>query len=400
VARNYEKVDKAFIFFEQKLKKNETFKLGEVASYTGWSEATVRTYANKRWLSFLEKKDKDYFLSRTFAKFTQDSFRRHHSQKDSSQKYFYEVLVDKAVSACISAIEIYNKPDFKFREESFSILMVNAWELILKAKILKDNNDDKDSIYFRKGAEVVKSEAGNAKTISISKALNILESKARLNKIVTDNVRLLVDIRDESVHFVHVDAKLAEKIQAIGMGSLKNFMTLCMNWFDFDFAKYNFYLMPVSFFYDSDVTALNIHKDSSKNLLSHLETVLNKHEEDNDPQFSISLTLETKLVKTSGDEALQIRVTDDPSAPEIKISEEDALKNYPYTYSALTEILHKRYKDFRRNREFNQLMRELKSEGEKFCKERRLDPINPKSLYKMYYHRRILEEFDKHYTKK
>jgi hypothetical protein len=43
-------------------------------------------------------------------------------------------LLDKSVSAMISAIEIYNKPDFKYREETFAILAINSWELLLKAK--------------------------------------------------------------------------------------------------------------------------------------------------------------------------------------------------------------------------------------------------------------------------
>ena len=43
-------------------------------------------------------------------------------------------LYRKAEAALISAIEAYNKPDFKYREETFSILALNAWELLLKAK--------------------------------------------------------------------------------------------------------------------------------------------------------------------------------------------------------------------------------------------------------------------------
>lgn len=57
-------------------------------------------------------------------------------------------LLEKSVQAALSAIEVYNKPDFKYREESFSILMVNAWELLLKAKILQDNNNDLKSLYI------------------------------------------------------------------------------------------------------------------------------------------------------------------------------------------------------------------------------------------------------------
>jgi hypothetical protein len=34
----------------------------------------------------------------------------------------------------ISVIAIYNKPDFKYRDETFAILATNAWGLLLKAR--------------------------------------------------------------------------------------------------------------------------------------------------------------------------------------------------------------------------------------------------------------------------
>ena len=55
-----------------------------------------------------------------------------------------ERLIDKAKEAFIMAIEIYNKPTIKYRLEGFSFFICNAWELLLKAKILNDGN----SIYF------------------------------------------------------------------------------------------------------------------------------------------------------------------------------------------------------------------------------------------------------------
>ena len=47
----------------------------------------------------------------------------------------------------MSAIEIYNKPDFKYREETFSILAINSWELLLKAKWLKIHKHSVKSLY-------------------------------------------------------------------------------------------------------------------------------------------------------------------------------------------------------------------------------------------------------------
>ena len=48
-------------------------------------------------------------------------------------------LAAKSVQAAVAAIEIYNKPSFTYREEAFSLLMTNAWELLLKAKWLADS---------------------------------------------------------------------------------------------------------------------------------------------------------------------------------------------------------------------------------------------------------------------
>ena len=44
-------------------------------------------------------------------------------------------LLDRAVAATIAAIEIYNKPDFRYREEAFAVLAINGWELLPKAKL-------------------------------------------------------------------------------------------------------------------------------------------------------------------------------------------------------------------------------------------------------------------------
>lgn len=42
-------------------------------------------------------------------------------------------LLDRAVAATVAAIEIYNKPDFLFREEAFAINGSRATSLLLTA---------------------------------------------------------------------------------------------------------------------------------------------------------------------------------------------------------------------------------------------------------------------------
>ena len=60
----------------------------------------------------------------------------------------YRSLLDKSIASMLSAIEIYNKPNFGYREETFAILSVNAWELLLKAYLLKINKYNMNSIYY------------------------------------------------------------------------------------------------------------------------------------------------------------------------------------------------------------------------------------------------------------
>lgn len=49
-----------------------------------------------------------------------------------------KTLVENSISAMFSAIEIHNKPNFSYRYETSIILLINAWELILKAFIYKN----------------------------------------------------------------------------------------------------------------------------------------------------------------------------------------------------------------------------------------------------------------------
>ncbi|MGN2920300.1 DUF3644 domain-containing protein [Aliivibrio fischeri] len=325
-------VDKAYEFFNNCYKENQKFSLEELAENTGWSLSTVKTYLRKKWASLVEEMGGEFKVTEVIATFNQTTFRQHQSQKDGVEKLLHQIMLEKSISACISAIEIYNKPNFEHREETFSILMTNAWELLLKSKIVRDAGEEPSSIHIINKGKVTISPSGNPKTISLGTALNRLLSNGSVPKVVGDNVRLLMNIRDDSVHFMCGDLELSTSIQEIGTASLKNFMTLTMNWFNYDFSRYNFYLMPVSFFHLSDMTSFSIDSSVKTNLLSYLKHIEKEHENDKDANYAISLKLHTKLVKTTNEEALQV-LTNDPDAPEIILSEEDALKNYPHDYN-------------------------------------------------------------------
>jgi len=50
--------------------------------------------------------------------------------------------MERASAALLAAIEAYNKPDSQYRDEAFAILALNAWELLLKAKLVRERGND------------------------------------------------------------------------------------------------------------------------------------------------------------------------------------------------------------------------------------------------------------------
>lgn len=322
-------------------------------------------------------------------------------------------LVKKAVAAGLAAIEVYNKPTFEYREETFSILMINAWELILKARILQLNKNSVNSIlhrearYKKDGSKTTKqypktNRSGNRMTIGLTRALNVLrsDSKHPLPIEVLENIAMLEEIRDNAIHFHNVHIGLSAKIQEVGTASLRNFVVLAQEWFKCDLSKYNFYLMPMTFYHESDVlksfSVQPLGKQLS-NLVAYFGRVATQHPSDERRVYNTVLRMETKFVRTASPEAIKVIVTKEPGATQITVTEEDALQRYPLDDNSLTAALKKRFTDFKANSDYHKLRKQLEPQ-EKLCRIRLLDLHNPKSGRKAFFSREILKEFDTHYT--
>ena len=98
-------------------------------------------------------------------------------------------LLEKSKEAFVMAIEIYNKPTIKYRVEGFSFFICNAWELMLKAHIIKEYG--KDSIYYKDNTE---------RTITLENCLQkvISNEKAPLRR----NLSKIIELRNTSTHFI------------------------------------------------------------------------------------------------------------------------------------------------------------------------------------------------------
>jgi len=322
-------------------------------------------------------------------------------------------LLDKSVSAVISAIEVYNKPDFKYREETFCLLMTNAWELLLKAKFVKEKNNHINSIYVKepvlrkdgtRGTRKVykKNRCGNNFTLDLFKILHILKSELMVNidDACEANIELLAEIRDNATHFYNPDPEFSKKVLEVGTASLKSYVTYVQLWFDYDLSRYNFYLMPISFF---NINDLNLCSKSRRDiqiqrLLDYIENEEKKYAS-TETTHNITLRLETKVVKSKAIDAIEVRYTNNPNAPAIRVQEEDIIvSKYPLDYKKLSATLRSRYSDFKITKKYHDIRKSLES-NKKYCKERLLDPNNKNSSSKKFYSSEIIKEFDKHYSR-
>jgi len=242
----------------------------------------------------------------------------------------------------------------------------------------------------------------NPMTIGLHKCLTICEQKPiSLNSTVKENIYLLMEIRDTAIHFQHTDLYLSKKVFEIGTASLKNYLTLITEWFNYDLSIYNFFLMPMTFFHEFEAIksfSVNSHKEQIENLLKYISEKEKAAPSDENKDYNISLKLETKFVKSTSTESLLVNYSTDPNAIKINVQEEDALKNYPYDYDKLTAALNKRYSDFKVNKKYHNIRKPL-LKIKKYCKTRLLDPNNSKSPKKDWYSAEIFKEFDKHYIK-
>lgn len=101
-----------------------------------------------------------------------------------------ERLINKSIEAFIMGLEVYNKPTIRYRVEGFSFFIVNAWELLLKAEMLKRGIP----IYYKKQPD---------RTVSVEVAVRMIYpdkyTRIRLN------LEKIIELRNISTHYITED---------------------------------------------------------------------------------------------------------------------------------------------------------------------------------------------------
>jgi hypothetical protein len=317
----------------------------------------------------------------------------------------YQALVEKSRAACVAAVETFNRASAPYREENFAILMINAWELLLKARIIKENGGKISSVYARehiklkngkygKRTKVRLTRYGSPHTIGVVEARNLVAGykKDKLEPIAAANITALLDIRDHATHFIAANAMLQKTLTELSLAAVKNYVL----------ASHNLAAIPISFGLDqkhleavakapaADVTRFLAHIKTEENRL--ISTV---------SEYSYSVVVNFDIIRKAVDGSVTVKLAGPGEKAEIVVSiDDDKLPpGFAWSFDQLVKAMRKRYSNFVQNDDFYKAKKKMEAD-KKLCYVRQLVPGKKKGITTRFYNPNILSAFDKIYAVK
>lgn len=315
-----------------------------------------------------------------------------------------KMLLDSSQAALFAGIEIHNKPHIDYRYPTSVILIINAWELALKAYVYKYIGRKK--IYEKDGKH----------TITFSKALVLtrddINSKDKTKNFLAthDNLFLLNEYRCSKIHFA--ESKLDPVIFMLISKAVLNYDVFLKKYFKKDITRDdNLIILPIGLKLPFDpIEYLKQNYGSSHNEFINdvIQTV--KELDDGGIQDSIvvGFNLVTDKVKnvknadivaaiSNSEDAVElrrgVRITDDPNAPLVRVEPELP----PLRYSELRDKIKDKDNTVRFGTIFNQIMKEIKLDSN-ICRTRYLDPNRKSGTKTDFYYEQAVDEIIKRYN--
>ena len=211
-------------------------------------------------------------------------------------------MLDKSEEAFLMAIEIYNKPTIKYRLEGFAFFICNAWELLLKAKMLNEGK----SIYY--------SDKPN-RTISLSNCVssNFTNDKDPIRK----NLEILIGLRNTTTHYI---IKEMDTIYLPFMQSnVLNYSQKLFDYFERDITEKinsSFMTLVVN---NEEISDEKILSNYGNNIFDRYMKVKNETQkiisDNSNEKLAIKIDLNVKIVKDKKDAKTTFRIAKEGEEP-------------------------------------------------------------------------------------
>lgn len=189
----------------------------DLANETGYTANSIRKYINEKLNGiYLFSEDGKTWKCEGIQKLSNDDFLSIMTQSLKARNLtpdlkIYKSLIKRSLDAFILSLEVYNRPSLGNRVEAFCILSINAWELLLKAELIK-----------ALGMETVFKTSGYS--ISISDAIN---KRLQQNDPVKKNLDTLIELRDGAIHLLLPE--LQPELSRLFQANVLNFQQRYLN---------------------------------------------------------------------------------------------------------------------------------------------------------------------------
>lgn len=243
-------------------------------------------------------------------------------------------LVDKSIEAYCLALETINRVTIQYRLESFCYLFCNAWELLLKAKIVSDQGSEQ-SIYYNQHQH-------RKRSLSLRDCLN--KTFANQQDPIRRNIERIEELRDESVHLVI--GRVPQDVMSLFQAGVINYHNRLNQWFGESLSD-RFPVGMMSLVYDlspeqSNLTDARLQRelgaDAATFLARYCADVKKEFEEMHGGAPEFSITIEYRLVLTKRSDGADIRLTSgqkDGAPTQIVEIPKDPSTSHPYRQKEL-----------------------------------------------------------------
>lgn len=322
-------------------------------------------------------------------------------------------LLRNSIAAYFASIEIHNKPNIPYRYETVSLLIMNAWELMLKAFIRK---------YIK--SRSIFEDSGH--TISLDRALDYvneyLNSKTPRSFVaIKENILMIEEYRNMVVHYYN--EQLTPYIFMLVARCALNYVEFIKEYFSKDImAEEELFIMPLGFklpfkpedFLSRSAPAYSSSTQSREFIDNIISVITDLKSQGVEESIVLGFNIYLENVKkiknsdllvaiTSQEEAnasftriTRFQLTDDPNAQILRMSDSQFRETWKYTHAEVVNWCKENIHKFIQGTKFNVIKRDIKSDI-KCVYTRRLDSQNARSASQDFYTDYALEQIKEKY---
>ncbi|MBL8199900.1 MAG: DUF3644 domain-containing protein [Chromatiales bacterium] len=246
-------------------------------------------------------------------------------------------LVEKSIDAYVLALETINRLSIKYRVESFAYLICNAWELLLKARLI-ETEKSRDAIYYRK------------KRNELKRTLSLRDSVAKVipsdKDPVRRNLEKVAELRDDATHFVI--SEYPRDVLLLFQACIINYHRRLNHWFSISLADrvsvgmmtIVYDLSPGNVDLTSAALQRRIGKDVAKYLQAFQGSIQNEFEDlGRAPEYSIGIEYKLVLTKKPGEADIVLSTGEGLKTGAIVQVAKDPSITHPYRQKELVKTL-------------------------------------------------------------